>query len=232
MWLFPMLAAVVSAAFALQLARQWRAKSRPNLVAWATALAMFSLASTAAAGGLLFGWSPALYRLYYLLGAIVNVPVLAVGTIYLLGSTRLGHICSVVVVVASVAAAAAIFLIHLEPGAARALAGEGIPSGRDVVPASLRTLARIYSFAGSAVVVGGAVLSAWRLSRKRQPHLRRLVVANVYIAGGTFVVALGSGFAFYGQGWPFSVGLLIGVSLMFWGFLKTRSPSRASPRGT
>ena len=223
MWLLPLGAAVVSAVFAWQLARGWMDRKRPNLAAWSVALAMFAVASFAPAIAMLGDWTPGLFRTYYLFGAILNVPVLGLGTIYLLGSRRLGHICAVVVAVASILAAVAVLQAHVDPSA---LETAGIPRGSEAMPAAIRLLARIYSFVGFFVVLGGALWSAVRLWRQRRQDLRRLAIANGLIAAGTFVVALGSGFAFYGSGAPFAVGLFAGVSLMFWGFLKTRTRPR------
>jgi hypothetical protein len=222
MWFFPLCAALVSGLFGALVSWQWRHKRRPSLLAWALALMMFAVASVAAFAGMLWGWTAGWYRTYYLLGAIVNVPVLGLGTIYLLGPRKAAHLCAVVVIVASAAAASAVFASELRPAAAAAFETSGIPSGHDVMPSSIRTLSRIYSFGGFFVVAGGAVWSARQVARQRQGHLRRLVAANVLIAAGTTVVAIGSGFAFYGDGWPFAIGLMAGVSLMFWGFLKTR----------
>jgi hypothetical protein len=226
MWLFPLAAAVVSGTFSGFVGSQFWRRRRPNLLAWATALAMFAIASAAATIGMATGWTPAWFRVYYLFGAIVNVPVLGLGTIYLLVEKRVAHVCAMAVLVASVIATIAVFHAGLKPGAARALATNGIPAGHSVMPTALRMMARYYSFVGFFVVVGGALWSARRLARQRQDHLKRLALANGFIAGGTFVVALGSGFAFYGQGWPFALGLLVGVTMMFWGFLKTRPTSR------
>jgi hypothetical protein len=222
MWSFPLCAASVSGLFGALVSWQWRHKRRPSLLAWAVALTMFALASAAAFAGMLWGWTAGWYRTYYLFGAIVNVPVLGLGTVYLLGPRKAAHLCALVVILASALAATAVFVSDLRPGAAAAFETNGIPSGHDVMPLGIRTLSRVYSFAGFFVVAGGALWSALRLARKRQDHLRRLVAANVLIAAGTTVVAIGSGFAFYGDGWPFAVGLVAGVSLMFWGFLKTR----------
>ncbi|MDQ3645745.1 MAG: hypothetical protein M3345_02275, partial [Actinomycetota bacterium] len=102
------------------------------------------------------------------------------------------------------------------------LATSGIPAGSEVMAPSIRTLSRYLSFAGFFVVVGGALWSAWRLARSRQQHLRRLAFANLWIALGTFIVAVGSGFARYGQGRYFAMGLVLGVTAMFVGFLHSQ----------
>ncbi len=219
MWVFPLAAAGVAGAFSLSLSKGWRARRRPNLLAWAVALAMFALASGAAAWGLLWGWSSGVFRTYYLFGAVVNVPVLALGSIYLLAPRAAGHVAAFVVAWASLWAA---FKVIGAPLDQVALATSSIPAGSAVIGESSRALSRAYSYAGFLVVVGGALWSAYKLRRRNQYDLRRLAVANSLIALGTLVVAVASGFARYGRGAVFAVGLLAGISVMFAGFLKTR----------
>jgi hypothetical protein len=219
MWIFPLAAAGVSAAFAFILTRGWRARPRPHLAAWSVALAMFALASGAAAVGMLTGWPPAAFRTYYLFGAILNVPVLALGTVHLLAPGRHARIATAVVILLSISAAIAVLGagLHLD-----ALGTDGIPAGSEVMPSGPRVVSRYYSFAGFLVVMVGALWSAWRLARSHERHLKRLAGANVLIAAGTLIVAIASGFARYGRGVIFAVGLFVGVSVMFAGFLMTR----------
>jgi hypothetical protein len=140
MWVFPLGAAGVSGVFAVLLFIQWAVRRRPNLLAWAIALAMFAIASGAAAIGMLGEWTRTWYRTYYLFGAIVNVPVLALGTIYLLGPRRVGHICAAVVAIASVFAAGAVFTSELN---VVPFATEGIPPAGEVMPEGVRTLSSV-----------------------------------------------------------------------------------------
>ncbi len=226
MWAFPLAAAGVAGVFSLSLSRDWVAKRRPNLLAWAVALAMFALASGAAAWGLLWGWSSGVFRTYYLFGAVVNVPVLALGSIYLLAPRAAGHVAAAVVAGASLWAAIQVFGAPLNQVA---LAIPSIPAGSAVIGESSRALSRAYSYSGFNVVVGGALWSAYKLGRRNEDHLRRLAVANSLIALGTLVVAVASGFARYGRGTVFAVGLLAGISIMFAGFLRTRPRSTLGP---
>ncbi|MQB00718.1 MAG: hypothetical protein GEU78_10550 [Actinobacteria bacterium] len=219
MWIFPLAAAGVSAVFASILFRGWRTRPRAHLLAWSVALAMFAVASGAAAIGMLAGWSGPIFRTYYLFGAILNVPVLALGTLYLLAPARHARVATSVVILLSLSAAIAVLGAPLDVAALRTT---GIPSGGEVMPPGPRAVSRYYSFAGFFVVVGGALWSAGRLARSRQGHLKRLAVANGLIATGTFIVAVASGFARYGRGLIFAVGLFLGVSVMFLGFLMTR----------
>ena len=219
MWLFPLSACLVSSVFAGFVLRSWRVRRGPHLAAWGLALLMFALASGAAAVGMLIGWNEALFRTYYLFGAIVNVPVLALGTLYLMTPRKVAHACAVAVVVLGLGATIDVFQAGLNVGP---LDTAGIPAGSEVMPESVRTLSRILSFAGFFVVTGGAVWSALRLLRQGGTHLRRLAGANALIALGTTVVAVASGLARYGRGGYFSVGLLLGVAVMFLGFIRTR----------
>lgn len=223
MWLFPLAAALVSLTFSLLLALEWRRRPRPHLLAWSVALAMFAGASLAAAVGILEGWSPAWYRTYYLLGAIVNVPVLGLGTLYLLSPRPLAHVSAVVVAGATAVAAFAVVQADLNVGG---LHSAGLPRGSDVMPEGVRMMSRIYSITGFVVVVAGALWSAWRLARRRNTALRELVIANVLIAVGTVVVAAASEVARVAtgsaQGSLFGLGLFVGVTAMFAGFLMTR----------
>ena len=221
MFVFPATAAAISGTFSARLWGSWRDRRRPNLLAWGIALAMFSIASAAAAIGIAFGWEPITYKTYYLFGAILNVPVLAAGTVYLLAPRRVANAFAILVAIASAFALGTVASVHIDPAA---LVTSGIPSGHDVMPESVRTLSRYYSFIGFFIVVAGALWSAWRLRDRGDPYLRNLAFANLLIATGTFVVAIGSGFARYGGGSVFAVGLVVGVTIMFAGFLKTRTP--------
>ena len=77
-------AALLALAFALSTLERWIDRRKPHEGAWTVALFLFSAASLALWGGAAFGWNGVWFRLFYLFGAIVNVPYLALGTIYLL----------------------------------------------------------------------------------------------------------------------------------------------------
>src|ERR1700755_1056326 len=58
---------------------------------WTFALALFALASGALSVGVSTQWDNGTFRVFYLLGAILNVPWLALGTIYLLFGKPIGN---------------------------------------------------------------------------------------------------------------------------------------------
>ncbi|MBW3591491.1 MAG: hypothetical protein KY393_06560 [Actinobacteria bacterium] len=233
MAMFPFLAAVASGWFCFDLLRRFIRDRRPQHLAWALALSAFCAASLSAAAGMSLGWSAGWFRSYYYFGAVVNVPVLAVGTLYLYLSRPMGHVCALVV--AGLAAYAALVVMTAEvnhPGLTAVV--NSIPMGSDVISDRARSLSRYYSYAGFAIVVGGAIWSARRLARRPGEAAKRLMQGNVLIALGTSVVAVASVFARQGQGSVFAVGLALGAAVMYAGFLRasTRRAYRPAGKGT
>ena len=93
-----MIASVLSAAtaalailMAIALLDQWRERRGPYQLAWAIGSLLFGVASAAEAIGSAAGWSPELFKTWYLAGAVLNAAWLGLGTAFLLGRTRFGY---------------------------------------------------------------------------------------------------------------------------------------------
>lgn len=78
-----LVATVASATFCRRLYVRWDRGGRgnPALLAWTVSLAMFSVASLALLVGVVVGWSSPVFHVFYLFGAVLNVPWLALGSI-------------------------------------------------------------------------------------------------------------------------------------------------------
>src|SRR5438105_10279548 len=135
---------------------RWLAHGRRHELAWTLALALFAIGATFLWVGASTGWTLAVFRGFYLFGAVVNVPVLAVGTVYLLGGRRLGD-RSAVAVALGVAFAAGV--VAAAPGHPILHSGR-LPPGSRVFGALPRAMAAVASGGGALVVLGGAVWSA------------------------------------------------------------------------
>ena len=129
MWVFPLAAAVVAFVFAAALGRQFARRQRIHLGMWCGALVMYGVASLAVAAGAAVGWSRTLFEIYWTLGAVLNVPLLAAGEIHLL---RRGQILDVAVWV--VLAFVFAYTIAVTRGAAidPASLAQRLPSGKEV----------------------------------------------------------------------------------------------------
>lgn len=228
MWVFPLAAAIVALAFAASLARRFARSRRLHLAMWSAALVMYAIASLAVAIGALAGWSRSLFEIYWILGAVLNVPLLAAGEVHLL---RRGQVLDIAVWV--VLAFVFAYTVAVTRGAevnAAALA-EQLPSGKEVFGdgSAAYRLPQLISIPSYVILVGGAAWSAWRM--RGRPELRGRFVGTLLVAAGaTITAAAGSAFAAVGNLPAFSLSLLAGVAVMFWGFLRASEPRPASDR--
>src|SRR5262249_39684958 len=78
------LATALSSMFALATAKRAAEGRGPHQLSWAISLVCFAAASAALALGASTGWDPGTFRVFYLAGAILSVPWLALGTVFLL----------------------------------------------------------------------------------------------------------------------------------------------------
>lgn len=220
-------ATLVAVAFAMSTFERWLARRRRHELAWAVALALFATGALFLWLGASIGWSLPVFRAFYLFGAVVNVPVLALGTVYLLGSRKTGTRAAIVVGAFACFAAGVIVVAPAHP----ITDPNALPQGSDVFDALPRVLAAVASGGGALVVLGGAVWSAWKLRGTERLRQGRRMWANVVIAGGTLVLgASGLLNSVLGQMEAFAVTLAVGVSILYAGFLLAVTPARRPAR--
>jgi hypothetical protein len=207
-------ASVVAFAFALATFERWVARRRPQELAWSAALLLFTLGALSLWIGATLGWSPWSFRLFYLFGAIANVPVLAVGSVYLL-HRRAGHVLAAVLAVVLGFAAGVMAITPV----GRIVATE-LPQGSDVLDALPRVFAAVASAGGATTVF---VIALWSAIRRQR------VVGNALIALGTVVLSM-SGLlnSVLGEMDAFAVTLTIGVAILFAGFIAASRATSAS----
>jgi len=207
-------AAVVGVAFGMSTLERWVRGRRPYELAWTAALAMFAVAAGALAFGAQAGWSGPVFRVFYLFGAIADVPVLALGTVYLLAGRRAGGAATIGVIVFTAFAAGVVVMAPFRA----ALPADQLVQGSKVFGPLPRILAGAGSAGGAVVIFGGALWSLWRVVRTGAP--RRLLWSNALIAGGTLILAAsGTLNSVFGAMTAFAVTLLVGISVICLGFL-------------
>jgi len=175
-------AALVAVAFGLSTWERWLARGRRQEAAWSVALLLFAVAAGALAAGAQGGWSGPVFRVFYLAGAIVNVAVLSLGTIYLLAGERRGDRAAIAV---GLFAAFAAGVVVTSPFT-RSLPADQLAQGSRVFGPLPRVLAAAGSAGGALVIFGGAAWSGWRL--RRSSFAGRLVWSNCLIALGTLIL--------------------------------------------
>lgn len=225
-------ATLVSLAFALSTLDRWLDRRRRHEAAWTAALLMFSIASGALWVGAALGWDELSFKVFYLFGAILNVPFLALGTVYLLGGEQRGDRWAAVVSLLGAFSAGLI----VEAPVVAPIPPDELPRGSEVFGAGPRIAAAIGSGVAALVIIGGALLSAWRLlrtgRRSSAPQLppspvspRRLALANLLIAAGTLVLSAGGLLnSVMDEMDAFALSLVVGIAIIFGGFLLTSTP--------
>jgi hypothetical protein len=222
-------AAAVASLFAESTLARATQRRRRELVDWTVALAMFAFAAAALALGSSNGWNRANYRLFFLFGAVLEVPWLALGTVDLLLGPVVGRRVQWFVVFFSGLAVGVMLSTPMH-----AVSGTTIPVASQVFGAFPRVLAAVGSGVGATVILVGAVVSAVRFARDRtQPGSARRAAANALIAAGTLVLSSGGLLqGFVGHDEAFAVTLAVGISVLYAGFRVADSrPRAAAPVG-
>jgi hypothetical protein len=225
MIVLPIAAALIALVFAVHLLIRSGRRRRWHEGVWGVAMLMFAAASGALALGVADGWSSAGFRVYWLFGAVLNVPYLALGEVYLLARRRwVGHVALAILLGATAWAAAEVRTAPLDTGVLRS---EEFFAGREVLgeDAPARTLAFVFSYTGTAVLVLGILWSA--MAMRGRADLRGPFYGALLIAFGALIVAGGAAFAAAGSFAGFSLTLVAGISVMYWGFLTATRPARA-----
>jgi len=219
-------ATVVSVLFAQAMLVRFTRGHRPQHRAWAIALAMFALASVALASGTATGWDQGTYRVFYLFGAVLNVPWLAMGTVYLLARPPVARRVLWGLVLFSGFAAGVLLAAPMAP-----VHGTTIPVGKDVWAALPRVLAAVASGVAALVIFAGAAVSAWRFAHDRETAGHgRLAAANGLIALGTLVLASGGVVeGVVGHDEAFALSLAVGITVVYLGFVLASGASSPRP---
>jgi hypothetical protein len=220
-WLLPCVAAVASAAFATAVLRQYAARRRPYQLAWGIALSMFAAASLALTVGVAAGWTPLTFKLYYLFGAVLNVPWLALGTVELLAGRTTRRLYAAGLAAFTVLSVVLVALARITPAD---LAGRLLPEGKEFLPVAVRVLAVVGNTVGTVIVVGGAVTSGLAMRARRD--LRPRFEGNLLIALGVLLAAGGGVFAFLASSDKLALSLALGASVMYLGFRRASAPAR------
>lgn len=217
-----LVAALAAIAFAADLWGDYRRKPRPHVAAYATGIAMFALATVAFFIGVAFGWNGPLYRTFFLFGAILNIPILALGSMFLVVGKKSGHAMTIAVGALTAIATTLTLTVPFE----NSLPDGGVPEDIFALGFSPRLFAIIGGAAGATILITLALVSLIRFWKKN----RMIVWGNALILLGVFAAAWGGTGVALGDGGGFALSLLLSVTLIWAGY-RTASGKRQSPPG-
>ena len=213
--ILPLVSSVVSIVFAVTVLDQFFAHRKLYQLVWAIGLFMFFISTGTEFWAGTWGLNQAIYRLWYLFGAIFVAAYLGMGTLYLLTPRRIAHIIMAILLIASLYAAFRVFTASIDLRTISHLSGQAMPQG-------VRLMTPFFNTFGTVALVGGAIYSAWVYWRRRLMPYR--VVSNILIAVGAILPALGGTLERFGVSPTIARPSLelLGIIIIFVGFLRSR----------
>lgn len=220
----PALTTVLAFAFTVVLWRHWQLKPQARyLMWWMIGVALFGVGTFTEAATTIFGWNEALFRSWYISGALLGGAPLAQGTVYLLMKKRTADRLTVAMLTYAAIVAVFVLATPIVPDLVQAhrLSGEVMEwQWVRIFSPLLNTYALIF-------LVGGAVWSAWQYW-KRPDRPKALVQGNAFIAVGALLPGIGGAFTRAGQVEVLYVTELLGLTLIWLGYqamLRVAAPS-------
>ena len=213
-------AALVVLAFGMGTYERWLQRRNRQYLAWTIALALSVIGAVSLAWGSEIGWSSTPFRLFYTAGAVSNVPFLAAGQVYLLVRRKTADAVFAVTLIVCAMVSGVVLAVPFIGELPR----DRLPAGKEVFPLSPRIFAAVGSGGGAAVLVVGTVLGIVRIARAHRitpiTHATQRMVGLGLLTLGTLILgASGLLNSVLGEMSAFAVTLIVGVSILFAGFL-------------
>lgn len=219
----PIATTALAIPFAIALFRHYARKPDGlHLLWWAIGVTAYGIGTALESAVTLFGWSPFLFKSWYVAGALLGGAPLAQGTVYLLFSRRSAHVLTALLVL--VVAVAAVF-VWLSPINAALVEGHRL-SGQVMEWTWVRRFSPFINIYAFLFLVGGAIWSAMRYAG--DPNTRHRAFGNALIAVGAILPGIGGSATRMGYTEVLYVTELVGLTLIWWGYrLNVRGPRPA-----
>lgn len=226
----PFISTIVSFAFMAAVFYRYRQRKRIYLLLWSIGLLFYGL-GTLMEALLAFHFSIAALKIWYISGAMLTAAWLGQGTFHLLVRKR--NIANIFSILLGVLTLLSIILIVSSPVMGTAAAYDvSVPASeqykgilsRDGLTLGLTIFLNLY---GTVFLVGGAVYSAYLFWRKQVLFNR--MIGNLLIAGGALLPATAGTFVKAGLADWLYLSELLGVILMYVGFIQATSAKEQRP---
>ena len=209
----PILTTLLTVPFAIEIGRRWRRHpDRLHLLWWTIGIVTYGIGTLTEALTTLVGWREPLFRAWYIAGALLGGAPLAQGTVYLLlPRDRANRLTAMLLAFVTVAATAVILspIDYAQVESHR-------PTGRVLEWTWVRAFSPFINLYAVVFMIGGAILSAVRYSRR--PETRHRVFANVLIAIGAILPGIGGAATRMGYTEVLYVTELVGLLLLWAGY--------------
>jgi hypothetical protein len=209
----PILTSALALWFAPQLFRRWRERRpAPHLFWWGLGVALYGVGTITESLTTMFGWSEPVFRTWYISGALLGGAPLAQGTAYLLLRRRVADTLTAALMAVL---AVAIVCVLLSPIALDRVEPYRL-SGQVLAWSWVRRFSPFINTYAFLMLVGGALLSAWRY--RGVAGGRGKVLGNVCIAVGGLLPGIGGVFTRFGHVEVLYATELVGLLLIYTGY--------------
>jgi len=223
----PFTSSVISFFFAFLVLKRYQTRRGLHLLLWGIGMILYGIGGFCEGYYGAFGWSPLIFRLWYLCGAILVAAWLGQGTVYLLAKRKWAHRLMALLALGSLYGLIRVFGAELDPDLMTSSVHTGSElSGHAIVTSGVRMLTPFFNLYGTVTLVGGAAWSAWIFWRKR--ILLHRTIGNLLIAVGAILPAFGGAFSRMGLSGALYVSELLGAVLMFIGVIRAITPMGAT----
>ncbi|MGD2100845.1 MAG: hypothetical protein PVG83_01290 [Acidimicrobiia bacterium] len=207
---FAAAAGLAATVFSVDLWRDYRRRPRPHIAAYGAGMTLFAIATWCLFVGVTFGWSGPVYRAFFLFGAVLNIPLLALGSMFLVVGKKSGHAMTIAVgAVAAISTTLTTTVPFVRP-----LPNGGIPHDMWDPGFGPRLFALIGGATGATILIVLSAVSLFRFwSRDRW-----IVWGNALILAGTLSAAWGGTGLALGEAGGFALSLLLAVTFIWAGY--------------
>ncbi|HXH20079.1 MAG TPA: hypothetical protein VNJ07_13460, partial [Chitinophagales bacterium] len=213
----PIATTLLSCVFFFIIFRHWQTKKQAiYLLWWTIGILTYGLGTLTESLTTLFGWNILVFKSWYITGALLGGFPLAQGTVYLLMNKKAAHTLTVITMLYIMTASVFVILspVNYEMVETSRLTGKAL-QWKEV-----RLFSPLINLYSVIFLIGGAIYSAW-IYRKAQSSSARMW-GNVWIALGAILPGIGGSFTRFGYTEVLYVTELIGLILIFCGYIIIR----------
>ncbi len=191
----------------------WRQKPEALYILWWTiGVVTYAAGTTVESLHTIFGWSPVLFKTWYIAGAFLGGVPLAQGTIYLLMKKKTAHIMTSVLVVVLIISSILVILSPLD----ESVVTEKL-NGNVLEWSFIRLITPFVNIYAVIFLVGGAFYSAFKYFGNKD--FKGRFWGNLLIAFGGILPGIGGTATKFGYTYVLYVTELLGILLIFWGYI-------------
>lgn len=200
----------------------WRQKPGAlYLLWWSIGVFTYAVGTTTESLHTIFGWSPVLFKSWYIAGAFLGGVPLAQGTIYLLMKRKTAHIMTAVLVVVLLISSTLVILSPLDTTKVTDML-----NGNVLEWSYIRLITPFVNIYAVIFLVGGAFYSAFKYYGNVE--FKGRFWGNILIALGAILPGIGGTATKFGYTYVLYVTELLGILLIFAGYQVIRNDSSLS----